>query len=85
MKKFLFLILFLIMLPVFVFSGCSDPVAEEHGGSDRFYHICYSECCVFVDKETRVMYMWRKIGYSGGLTVMVDSDGQPLIFEGEFV
>lgn len=28
------------------------------------------------------MYFYRKKGYSGDLTVMVDADGKPLIWEG---
>lgn len=38
---------------------------------------------VFVDKETGVMYLFAKDGYGGGLTVMVDENGKPLIWEGE--
>ena len=30
------------------------------------------------DKQTGVMYLYRRDGYSGGLTVLVDKDGKPL-------
>lgn len=35
---------------------------------------------IYVDTETRVMYM---VGYESGITVMVDTEGKPLIWEGE--
>ncbi len=34
---------------------------------------------IWVDKETGVNYIYRRDGYSGGLTVMVDADGKPVI------
>lgn len=34
---------------------------------------------IFVDRETGVNYLYIKTGYSGGLTVMVDGDGKPIV------
>lgn len=34
---------------------------------------------IWVDRETGVNYMYRYSGYSGGLTVMLDADGKPLV------
>ena len=34
---------------------------------------------IWVDKETGVNYMYRTSGYSGGLTVLVDKDGKPIV------
>ena len=34
---------------------------------------------IWVDKETGVNYIYREAGYSGGLTVLLDSDGKPVI------
>ncbi len=50
---------------------------------DRFVKI-YSQGTVnvieiWVDKETGVNYIYRQSGYSGGLTVLLDSDGKPVI------
>lgn len=39
---------------------------------------------VLRDNETGVLYMFHQLGYSGGLTVMVDQDGKPLVDE-EFI
>lgn len=33
------------------------------------------------DNQTGVLYLSQVVGYSGGLTVMVDSDGKPLVDE----
>jgi len=34
---------------------------------------------VLVDKQTGVNYLFYKSGYGGGLTVLVDRDGRPVI------
>ncbi len=38
---------------------------------------------VLVDKETGVNYLYHYDGYGGGLTVMLDADGKPLVTEVE--
>ncbi|MCL2736309.1 MAG: DUF6440 family protein [Propionibacteriaceae bacterium] len=34
---------------------------------------------VLRDRETGVLYLFRLEGYAGGLTVLVDRDGKPLV------
>lgn len=34
---------------------------------------------IWIDKETGVNYLYRQSGYSGGLTVLLDSEGKPII------
>lgn len=34
---------------------------------------------IWVDRETGVNYLYHSAGYSGGLTVLVDRDGKPII------
>ena len=34
---------------------------------------------IWVDTETGVNYVWRATGYAGGLTVLLDRDGKPVI------
>ena len=34
---------------------------------------------IWVDKETGVNYIYRQSGYSGGLTVLMDADGKPVV------
>ena len=34
---------------------------------------------IFVDRRTGVQYLWIESGYAGGLTVLVDREGKPMI------
>ena len=34
---------------------------------------------IWLDKETGVNYIYRQSGYSGGMTVLLDSVGKPVI------
>ena len=34
---------------------------------------------IWVDKETGVNYLFRSSGYAGGLTVLVNSEGKPIV------
>lgn len=34
---------------------------------------------ILVDRETGVNYLYRKSGYAGGLTVLLDREGKPII------
>lgn len=34
---------------------------------------------IWVDKETGVNYIYRQAGYSGGMTVLMDCEGKPVI------
>lgn len=34
---------------------------------------------ILLDKETGVQYLYCQSGYSGGLTVLVDAEGKPLL------
>lgn len=38
---------------------------------------------IWVDKETGVNYLYHNGGYSGGLTVLLDKDGKPVISSDE--
>lgn len=51
--------------------------------NDRFIEI-YSQGAVnltriLVDKETGVNYLFHQSGYGGGMTVLLDKDGKPVI------
>lgn len=39
---------------------------------------------IIVDRETGVCYYWRKSMNAGGMTVLVDADGKPVIWEGNY-
>ena len=34
---------------------------------------------IFVDRETGVNYLWHADGSAGGLTVLLDKDGKPVV------
>ena len=34
---------------------------------------------IWVDRETGVNYLYSASGYSGGLTVLLDKDGKPVV------
>ncbi len=38
---------------------------------------------IFVDKETGVNYVFHHQGYAGGMTVLLDKDGKPIITDVE--
>lgn len=38
---------------------------------------------VYADKDTGVMYLWKTGFYEGGLTVMLNADGTPKIWQQE--
>ncbi|WP_461226237.1 DUF6440 family protein [Lacticaseibacillus suihuaensis] len=38
---------------------------------------------VLVDCQTRVQYLSVSIGSGGGLTVLVDAEGKPLLYDGD--
>ena len=64
-------------------SGGNSNVDEEN--NRRFVEVYrdYFSNVIYVDSKTNVMYYWHKDGYSGGLTVMIDENGQPLLWKGE--
>ena len=36
---------------------------------------------IFVDNETSVQYLFIQSGYGGGLTVLVEQEGKPLLYK----
>ena len=46
---------------------------------ERTYSQGLGDVEIWVDKETGVNYLYRQSGYSGGLTVLLDRDGKPVI------
>ena len=50
---------------------------------DKRFEKIYSQSMgsieIWVDNETGVNYLYHQSGYSGGLTVLLDKDGKPVI------
>ena len=82
MKKLISLVLALVL--IFALAGCAGASYKNETTSDRFIKV-YSEYsnCIYVDSETNVMYFWHSGVYSGGISVMLDENGDPLLWEGD--
>ncbi len=52
---------------------------------DKRFEVVYNESNplvttqILVDRQTGVNYLWRVEGYGGGLTVLLDKDGKPVV------
>lgn len=77
-----------IVMMVIVFSmiiACAVLLIKEDGENDtiknqlELIHGGYRQSVLY-DRDTNVMYL---LDYRGGYTVMVDADGNPLLYEGE--
>ena len=83
MKKILCLVIAIILMLTFV--GCNNN-GNETIVDDRFEIVedgwtNSNRAFIMVDKETKVMYLMFNGG--GGITVMLDADGKPLLWEEE--
>ena len=38
---------------------------------------------IYCDKKTKVMYLVKSVYRGGGITLLVDADGKPLLYDGE--
>ena len=62
-----------------------EEAEEEVIKNNKFYSIdAGNGDSIYIDKETRVQYLFIREGYGGGLTVLVDADGKPILYEGGF-
>ena len=52
---------------------------SKKGRFEKIYSQGLGSMEIWVDKETGVNYLYRQSGYSGGLTVLLDKDGKPVI------
>lgn len=50
---------------------------------DKRFEKIYSQSMgtmeIWVDKQTGVNYLYHQSGYAGGMTVLLDKDGKPVI------
>ena len=85
MKKKLISLLMVLVMPMLVLCGCGNA-EEKYIEDSMFVVVDYINvegnclCYVLVNKETRVMYLTQ---YKGGMTVMLNADGSPMLYEGE--
>lgn len=45
----------------------------------RVYNQGMGSMEIWVDQETGVNYLYRQSGYAGGMTVLLDKDGKPVV------
>ena len=87
MKKILSLILCLMLSCSLV--GCGDiPVAGDirfrQLGNRMFMMIYEEDFRIYVDINEKTQYVYITDGtYLGGLELLVDSEGKPILYEGE--
>ena len=85
MKKKIFCLLLLLLLPVMLLAGCGNAETDyvEESMFVVVEHLNVEQSSFFyvlVNKETRVMYLTQ---YKGGMTVMLNPDGTPMLWQGE--
>ena len=68
----------LAILACLIAVGCTDSVAAEDG---RFLLEWHGAAHVITDTHTGVQYMYYYNARGGGITVLVDANGMPLIQE----
>ena len=72
MKKLrIFVLLVSVILCI---SGCSSTDTDNSVGD-------VSRTRIFVDSETNVMYTWYKSGYGAGMSIMLNADGSPKLYD----
>lgn len=90
MKKFISIFICVCVLAFSLIACCGSTTAEAktEEEDDRFAIIVDAERIgfdssgvVFADRETGVCYLWIDGFECGGITVMVDADGKPLLWE----
>jgi len=59
--------------------SCSGEAREDGPLEGRFEIETSIRATVITDTETGVQYLYFQRGHSGGLTVLVDADGKPLL------
>ena len=68
-----------------ILSSCTEATTPNPF-DDRFATCEASQyTTILVDKKTGVCYIWRKVGYGAGMTVLVNADGTPLLYEEAWV
>ncbi len=82
MKKKLIALIATIMLLLFTLCGCNEKICSV---SDRFFVVenLGSLEYIICDRETGVLYLYMEQSNRVAITVLLDKDGKPLLYEGE--
>ena len=97
MKRLLYLLIILI-IPITLLTGCGKTSKSDNFTSEENNRFVFvkeytsnpnsgERFGILLNKETKVMYIYYNSGgvYSGtgGLSVMLNNDGTPMLWEGE--
>ena len=77
-------VFYLGMILIVIITGCT---AKSEGHTEKRFEIISDEYHfnIVYDKETKVQYALSRGSYnSGNLTLLVDKDGNPLLYQGEY-
>ena len=87
MKKIIISLLIIIAIILTGWLLKDVTISDNYAENERFVKIYdqYSKDTfrIYYDKETKVMYLITDIYKGGGITVLVDKDGKPLLYEEE--
>lgn len=74
----------IIVITLLLFTGCTQVLTEPKEDFSRFVEVERTDSwCVVYDRRTKVMYSVADGVYNRGtFTLLVDTDGKPLIWEG---
>lgn len=85
MKKIIISLLIIIGIVLTGWLLKDVTISNNYAENERFIQI-YNQSSVhdgfriYYDKETKVMYLISDIYKGGGITVLVDKDGKPLLY-----
>lgn len=87
MKKIIISLLIIIVVILVGWLLKDVTISNNYAENERFIQI-YNQYSkdgfrIYYDKETKVMYLISTIHKGGGITVLVDKDGKPLLYRGE--
>lgn len=81
------IICLLIMLGILLIGPLFDAIKGNKvmaAGKNRFALVSSEpDFKIYYDKKTKVMYLVKTVYKGGGITLLVDADGKPLLYEGE--
>lgn len=87
MKKIIISLLIIIAIILTGWLLKDVTISDNYAENERFIKIYdqYSKDTfrIYYDKKTKVMYLITDIYKGGGITVLVDKDGKPLLYEEE--
>ena len=75
-------IILIIIISLVILTGCTSNAVTESRFIRERLEIGGNESCIIIDTATKVQYIYKS-GYGGGLTLLVDAEGKPLLYQGD--